>query len=433
MAQQPQDKLEAAAEAAGAAAAAAAASVWRFFEDDTAAKRDPIRSINGSNDDSAHDRTVQQQDTPAGATAAKLAQVTDLAPPAGPDTSTVFSAAPAYESNGNLTSSDSKSSSSDSSTTATSKDTSPMGPRGNADEPNAPAACSSDNSSSCADNVNEVVIADGSATGSRSISSNECNNGSGGDSSSCRGGDFAAALGLIRNAASRVLSGSSQQQEQEQQGPHQQRQLPMQGTTEPPHNSEGLQSGRSTAVGAVQTVTAAAAASPGAAAAAAVVAAAVAAADAAIRGSSNSEPSSSSSNNSTSNTAHYQTSTTPEAVQVAHRLPPQQQQGKIEQSLDASTTNTALGTAAEAAGSAPEVTAAADTNQEQTPEGRTSAAPSSAEATAAAGIHKLVETRFGYATDIGGQLQHTAQQTAAKKHPEEGKLNPTPGSLSCKF
>ncbi|CDI73966.1 hypothetical protein, conserved [Eimeria praecox] len=456
MAQQPQDKLEAAAEAAGAAAAAAAASVWRFFEDDTASRQDSVKNNSGNCENSTNSTNTEQQvDAVVSAGATAAAKLTPSAESTGPECcnmSSSLAGAPVDGSTANLSNSDGSSSSSDSSTTATSKDTSPLGPRGNADEPNALAGHSI---SSSASNADSEGIADCSTTGScngnserkngsggSSSSSNKgdlvttgsCNgnserkNGSGGSSSSNNKGDLVSALGMLRNAASRVLSGGSSQQQQQL---RQEQQQHLQGATEETHSHDGLLSASRIAPGAAQTVTAAAGPAPGAAAAAAVVAAAVAAAEAALRGGSSSELSSSS--NSSSGTAHYQTSTTPEALQVAHRLPPQQKQedqqrrGKNDQSMVASAANTGLGGAAEPAGSTARVASTAEAAVEATSDvgASTAAAANSAEAAASSGIHKLVETRLGYATDIGGQLQQTAQQTAAKKHPEEDASTPS--------
>lgn len=248
-----------------------------------------------------------------------------------------------------------------------------------------------------------------------------------------------SALGMLRNAANCILSGTPQNQQQTHLG---QQQLLMQEKTGP-HSGENLQLSSSIAIGSsigsTQAPGAAAAAAPGAAAAAAVVAAAVLAAEAAVRGDSSSVLSSTSAcSNGISNTTHYQTSTTPEAVQVAHRLLPQQQQqdhqqqGNDDLSVDTSTANAAPDVAAEVSVSACAVSVEAEVNA-ATLEGGTpaAAAANETETTGGAGIHKLVESRLGYATDIGGQLQQTAQQTAAKKHPEEGKLYPNPCFLSC--
>ncbi|CDJ52134.1 hypothetical protein, conserved [Eimeria brunetti] len=432
MARRPQDKLEAAAEAAGAAAAAAAASVWRFFEDDSVLKQDAVESINAVCDSGAQNIVVEKQETPAvatgTATAAKLARFRESAAPTVSDTSTAFAAAPADGGSGNLSNRDRNSNSSDSSTTATSKDTSPLGPRGVTDELSAPAACTNSNISSSANNVDSDSVTDSSLSGSCSSSSNECNNGCGGDSSSRKGGEFTSALRILGNVGNRVLAESPHQPQQQEQ--HQQKLL-LQGTTEEPQSHEGIQSAAPVEAATVQIDAAAVATAPGVAAAAAVVAAAIAAAEAGVRGCSYSELSSNS--NSNSSTTHYQTSTTPEAVQVAHRLPQQQQQekqlhqGRDDNSVNASAANTTAAVGlGEAAGSAAEVATAphatAEANQGEGT--HTAVTTGAAEARAGAGIHKLVESRLGYATDIGGQLQQTAQQTAAKKHPEEGKQHP---------
>ncbi|CDJ58074.1 At2g28390/T1B3.9, related [Eimeria maxima] len=428
MAQRQQDKLEAVAEAAGAAAAAAAASVWRFFEDDAATHEEEIKKISASCGCNTQKSTAKKQQSPpldtVAATAAKLTPATEITATPGTDTSTPFVTAPAYGSNGNCRSSNN--SSGDSSTTATSKDTSPMGPRGNIDDLNAPAGCN--NSSRKSADIDG--ISDSSAPIGRTKSSVRCNDCSG---SSSNGGDFVSALGMLRNAANCILSGTPQNQQQTHLG---QQQLLMQEKTGP-HSGENLQLSSSIAIGSsigsTQAPGAAAAAAPGAAAAAAVVAAAVLAAEAAVRGDSSSVLSSTSAcSNGISNTTHYQTSTTPEAVQVAHRLLPQQQQqdhqqqGNDDLSVDTSTANAAPDVAAEVSVSACAVSVEAEVNA-ATLEGGTpaAAAANETETTGGAGIHKLVESRLGYATDIGGQLQQTAQQTAAKKHPEEDASTPS--------
>ncbi|OEH80223.1 hypothetical protein cyc_02158 [Cyclospora cayetanensis] len=106
--------------------------------------------------------------------------------------------------------------------------------------------------------------------------------------------------------------------------------------------------------------------------------------------------------------AHYQTSTTPDAVHVAHKVVTAQQ-GNEGGPFDGAAPAAGLGIP-----HADVEAAAGDEATESSSEGTT-------EATVVAGIRKLAETRLGYASDIGGQLQQTAQQMAAKKHPEEGK------------